>query len=119
MRTIDWKYGETVLEQGDIESLDEWSDDKEMAYGIMDSAFDYLWNEDCDRIHFIDRLYACNIEDEMTESRKENGTLELWFDSYDEVFKWILDHSIESDDEWYFGWFKERIEQIMKKDTLT
>lgn len=107
---MEYEYGNIMLEDGDIESLDEWSNDKEMAFKIMDWKFDYLWDDSGDQIHFIDRLYDSRIEDEMTEEREANGTLELWFDNFTDVFKWIVEHSAGSDDEWY-DWVKERIEK--------
>ena len=109
-RINNWEYGQKMLEQNDIESLDEWSDDKEMAYSIMDRKFDYLWSEDCGRIHFINRLYACGYSDELKENRGKEGALELWFDNYDEVFLWIIARSTESDKWWkWWYWMKKRI----------
>lgn len=107
-RINNWEYGQKKLEQEDIESLEEWSDDKEMAYSIMDREFDYLWWEVCGKIYFKDRLYSCGERDSTVDIRERNGELELSFKTYDEVFKWIIDHSQESDDEWW-GWMKERI----------
>ena len=93
-----WMYGETMLEQGDIESLDDWSDQKEYVYSTMDQIFDYLWNEDENGIHFIDRVRGTGhyySEDTTGEERERNGTLELWFKDLDEVEKWIEEHEKE------------------------
>ena len=93
-----WMYGETMLEQGDIESLDDWSDQKEFVYSTMDERFDYLWDEDEDGIHFIDRLRGTGVydpEDIMGEERERNGTLELRFKNLDEVEEWIKEHENE------------------------
>lgn len=93
-----WMYGEAMLEQEDIESLDDWSDQKEYVYSTMDERFDYLWNEDENGIHFIDRLRGTGYydpEDEMGNEREANGTLELHFKNLDEVEEWIKEHEKE------------------------
>ncbi len=93
-----WMYGEVMLEQEDIESLDDWSDQKEYVYSTMDERFDYLWNEDENGIHFIDRLRGTGYydpEDEMGNEREANGTLELHFKNLDEVEEWIKEHEKE------------------------
>ena len=86
---MEWEYGELMLEQGDIESLDNWSDDKEYVYSTMDENFDYMWREDSDGIHFIDRLYSCGIEDETTKERYELNELELHFKTIEEAKEWL------------------------------
>lgn len=93
-----WMYGEAMLEQEDIESLDDWSDQKEYVYSTMDERFDYLWNEDEKGIHFIDRVRGTGVydpEDEMGNEREANGTLELHFKNLDEVEEWIKEHEKE------------------------
>lgn len=91
---MQWIYGEMMLEQGDIESLDEWSDDKEYCCSIMDQRLDYLWDFS-NGIHFIDRLYSdreLNPDawiDDTTKHRIEIGEAELWFDNFDKVKKFI------------------------------
>ena len=87
-----WLYGEMMLEQGDIELLDNWSDQKEYVYSTMDERFDYMWNEDENGIHFTDRVRGTGCydpKDETGNEREENGTLELHFKSLDEVEEWI------------------------------
>lgn len=110
-RVNDWEYGKIMLKDKVIKSLDDWSDDKEMAYSIMDRKFDYLWWEENGEIWFEDRLYQSfqgDEWDEIIEERMANGTLKIGFENYDDVFRWIVDHSKESDDEWW-DWMKERI----------
>ena len=90
-----WLYGETMLEQEDIDSLDNWSDQKEYVYSTMDEDFDYLWNEDENGIHFIDRLRGTGVydpEDEVGNEREKDGTVELHFKNLDEVERWIEEH---------------------------
>lgn len=90
-----WLYGETMLKQEDIESLDDWSDQKEYVYSTMDERFDYLWNEDENGIHFIDRLRGVGYydpDDETGNEREANGTLELHFKNLNEVEEWIKEH---------------------------
>lgn len=90
-----WSYGKIMLEQGDIASLDEWSDDKEYCCSIMDQRLDYLWVLG-KGIHFIDRLYSdykLNPNawiDDTTRHRIETGEAELWFDDFDSVKKFIV-----------------------------
>lgn len=93
-----WEYGNTMLEQGDIASLEEWSDDKEYCCSIMDQEFDYLWDFS-KGIHFIDRLYSDYkdnpniytdyLEDNTMRERIKKGETELWFNSFDEVKQFI------------------------------
>lgn len=93
-----WPYGEVMLEQEDIESLDDWSDQKEYVYSTMDQIFDYLWYEDKNGIHFIDRIRGTGYydpEDETGNEREQNGTLKLHFKNLDEVEKWIEEHKKE------------------------
>ena len=82
---MNWEYGKTMLEDGQIESLDDWSDDKEYIYSIMDRKFDYLWWEDEKGIHFEDRLYSAGIFDDW----KDKDELRLDFKNFDEAIEWI------------------------------
>ena len=100
---MDWSYGKAMLEQEDIKSLDEWSDDKEMAYSIMDQRFDYLWNG----LEFTDRLYSDGMTDETVEKRIAAKEAKLKFENFGQVFWWILGHS--NGDEDYIEWIKRRI----------
>ncbi len=79
-----WEYGNIMLEQGNIFSLDEWSDEKEYCCSVMDREFDYLWDFS-KGIHFIDRLYSerPDIYDKTMDEA------ELWFDNFDEVRQFI------------------------------
>lgn len=83
-----FEYGELMLRQGDINSLAEWSEDKEEVCSIMDREFDYLWDFS-KGIHFIDRLYSYGLRDEKVEEREKKGEVELWFGSFDDVRGWI------------------------------
>ena len=96
--TKDWEYGNTMLEQGNIDSLEEWSDDKEYCCSIMDEEMDYLW--DFSRgIHFIDKLYSeyrqnPNMYNEYTMDkvmveRMDRKEADMWFNSFDEVRQFI------------------------------
>lgn len=90
-----WRYGKTMLEQEDIESLNNWSDQKEYVYSTMDQIFDYLWHEDEKGIHFVDRIRGTGIydsEDEIGNQRERNRTLKLHFKNLDEVEQWIEQH---------------------------
>lgn len=89
---MDWKYGRLMLEQGDIDSLDEWSDDKEYVLGTMDQEYDYLWREDDEGIHFVDKLFSDFgniIGDTTMEKRRETNELILHFKNYKEAIDWI------------------------------
>lgn len=95
---MDWEYGKMMLDQGDIESLDEWSDDKEYCCSIMDYKFDYLWDFS-NGIHFIDRLYSAYKEnpdifskylDDITlQERIKNNEAELRFNNFADVREFI------------------------------
>ena len=91
---MEWEYGKMLLKEEQIESLDNWSDDKEYAYSIMDRKYDYLWWEDEKGIHFIDRLYhdygnQYINEDELLKKRKEANELELHFKTIEKVIEWL------------------------------
>ncbi len=92
---MEWEYGKMLLKDKQIESLDNWSDDKEYAYSIMDKQFDYLWWEDEEGIHFIDRLYHDGIVDCLTKKRKREYELQLDFKNVNNVIKWIKEKHIE------------------------
>lgn len=93
-----WEYGKLMLEQGDINSLSEWSDDKEYCCSIMDQELDYLWDFS-NGIRFIDRLYSSYkehpdiyteyAEDETMMERIKKNEAEMWFNSFDEVKRFI------------------------------
>lgn len=93
---MEWEYGKIMLDEGYIKSLDYWSDDKEYCYSTMDREFDYLWWEDEEGIHFIDRLYHDYFYDEQIinndnwiKERRKNNELELCFKDFKEVKEWI------------------------------
>lgn len=104
--TMNWEYGIEMLEQGDITSIDEWSNDKEYCCSIMDMEFDYLWDFS-NGIHFIDRLYSVYrehpdfyteyLEDDTMVKRIEKNEAELWFDSFDDVRRFIKNKRKEND----------------------
>ena len=83
-----FEYGELMLSQGEINSLAEWSEDKEEVCSVMDREFDYLWDFS-KGIHFIDRLYSYGLCDEKVKERERKGEVELWFGSFDDVRWWI------------------------------
>ena len=83
-----FEYGELMLSQGNINSLAEWSEDKEEVCSVMDREFDYLWDFS-KGIHFIDRLYSYGLCDEKAEEREKKGEGELWFGSFDDARGWI------------------------------
>lgn len=84
-----YPYGTMMLEDGIIGSLDEWNDDKERVYGAMDMLYDYLWWEDSEGIHFIDRAYHDGINDEKVEYRRKRNELELNFNSISKALEWL------------------------------
>ena len=104
-----WEYGMQMLEQGDIQSAEEWSDDKEMALSIMDQHFDYRWQFDNGKIKFIDALYDSSMNDETVEQRKKNGTAVMVFDNFEDVFRWILKESTGR------AWYCKAIENRLQK----
>ena len=104
-----WEYGMQMLEQGDIQSAKEWSDDKEMALSIMDQHFDYRWQFDNGKIKFIDALYDSSMNDETVEQRKKNGTAVMVFDNFEDVFRWILKESKGR------TWYGKAIENRLQK----
>lgn len=93
---MEWEYGKVMVDEGYIKSLNDWCDDKEDIYKIMDRKFDYLWWEDEKGIHFIDRLYyAFSVDEEVMngdkriKERKENNELELCFKTIKEAKEWL------------------------------
>lgn len=84
-----YPYGNLMLQDGVIDSLDNWSDDKERLYGTMDMVYDYLWWEDDKGIHFIDRLYHDGKTDDKTEYRRKRNELELHFSSISKALEWL------------------------------
>lgn len=95
---MNWEYGKIMLEERAIKSLADWSDEREYVYSIMDRKFDYLWWEDEEGIHFIDRLwhdYGWNkellesFEDKTIRERMKTNELELHFKTFEEVKEWI------------------------------
>lgn len=80
-----WEYGNTLLREESIDSLDDWSDKKEYVYSTMDRKYDYLWWEDEKGVHFEDRLYSAGISNDW----KEKNELRLDFKNLDEVIEWI------------------------------
>ena len=90
-----WDYGEFLVKDGQLKSLNNWSDLKEVILFEMDRNFDYLWWEDEEGIHFIDRLYhdygnQYINEDELLKNRKEANELELHFKTIEEVKNWLI-----------------------------
>ena len=86
---MNWEYGKLMLKLGAIKSLDDWSDDREYVYSIMDKRFDYLWAEDEEGIHFIDRLYHDGIADVLVDIREKTNELVLHFKTFKDVKEWI------------------------------
>lgn len=104
-----WDYGEIMYDQEDIQSMDKWSDDKEMAFKIMDSWFDYLWRIEDGKIKFTDKLKDSVINDKVLQKREQNGTDELVFDTFEDVFKYIL--KISKGHEWYVKAVERRLQK--------
>lgn len=91
-----WAYGKIMQEQGDIE-IKDWSDEKEYALRKMDEEYDYLWNEKDGEYEFIDRLYSCNIEDEIVRERIKRGEERFKLKKIEEVIKWIKNKEKEDE----------------------
>lgn len=91
-----WEYGKIMQEQGDIE-IKDWSDKKEYALRKMDVEYDYLWNEKDGEYEFIDRLYSCNIEDEIVRKRIKRGEARFKLKNIEEVIKWIKNKEKEDE----------------------
>lgn len=85
MKKEKWEYGNTLLREESIDSLDDWSDKKEYVYSTMDRKYDYLWWEDEEGVHFEDRLYSAGISDDW----KDKDELRLDFKNLDEAIEWI------------------------------
>ena len=100
-----WKYGKEMLEDEMIANMSEWSDDKEVAYSVMDTYYDYLWYFE-DGIKFVDRLYAFNDPDDLTLSRMECNEAVLEFDSFEDLFRWILKANYDGE---YRKWIERRM----------
>ena len=112
---MEYTYGKIMLEDENIETLEGWTDDTEMAFSIMDSRFDYLWNYNFDggKIRFIDRLYndfKGEEQDNTYKDREKKGTLELEFDNFTEAFEWMINTAAETEDDWY-DWVAKRVEK--------
>lgn len=85
-----WEYGASMVEDGEISYIEEWDDNKEKYLSVMDREFDYLWWVNSDgSIEFTDRLYSDKIDDSTVDERKENNEVELFFNNYEELDKWI------------------------------
>ena len=86
-----YPYGEIMLKQGDIKSMDEWDPDKEFCCAVMDRKFDYLWDFS-KGITFVDRQYHDGNIDEMAKARIERHEETLKFNSFAQVRRWIQQH---------------------------
>ena len=108
-----WEYGKQFVGEV-IDSIDEWSDDKEVGLSIMDEWADYIWEFKNGKIYFIDTYYACyGFNDEVADKREAEGTLTMWFDSFVDLFKWILnegyDGKFNDKMKTFYDYMKERI----------
>lgn len=99
----EWEYGQIMLEEGDIKSLDEWSMDKEMVGQICDRIFDYMWDYS-NGIRLVDRLYAgyenpdgtfsedgyVEYKERYGESARDRRVCVLHFNSFEDLWKYFL-----------------------------
>ena len=121
-----WEYGQLMLNQGDIDSLDEWSTDKEMVGQICDRIFDYLWNFN-GKIRLIDRLFDEFYQDgifteesylEYKEAygdaccRREDCVLD--FNSFEELWEFFLKKLKRMGEEYAaeHKWIRERLRGV-------
>lgn len=88
---MNWIYGKQMVKEKAIESLKDWSEEKETTISKMDMYLDYLWYEDENGIHFIDRLYSDGIIDNTVKERQKTNELELHFKNIIEVTKYLND----------------------------
>ena len=105
-----WEYGCEMRADGQLDSLDDWSDDKEVACSIMDEEFDYLWDFK-NGIHFVDRIYSdyqngADINDEEMFTRMEKHEADMVFSSFEDVYRWILKHGYTGG---YSNWIRRRV----------
>lgn len=108
-----WNYGEEMLHDEAIGSLDEWSDDKEMAFSVMDQVFDYLWYIDDENvISFVDRGFSDGNMDQIAENKMRLGIATLQFVTFEDIFEWILSESRGDED--YYEWMKRRLKSESK-----
>jgi hypothetical protein len=89
---MNWEYGKAMLKDGQIESLDNWSDLKEEVISKMDNYYDYVWWEDKNGFYFVDRFYYDYgdwITSGYVEQRRKNNELKMYFKTIEEVKEWI------------------------------
>lgn len=83
-------YGNILLKDGVIDSLDDWNMEKEINLRFVDQVLDYLWEiKDDGSIRLIDRGYNDGIDDRTTEIRTATNELELTFKDFNELSRWI------------------------------
>lgn len=92
----EFPYGNQLLADGAIDSLDDWNKEKEYLK-IADQELDYLWTINSDgTISFVDRAYSDGIEDETTKIRRENNELELKFDNFPQMINWSVRKALKN-----------------------
>ena len=83
-------YGNILLKDEVIDSLDDWNEGKEINLRLVDQVLDYLWEiKDDGQIRLIDRGYNDGIDDRTTEIRTATNELELTFKDFKELSDWI------------------------------
>lgn len=97
-----WEYGNEFDDE-----IGNWSDDKEVGLSVIDEYFDYVWDFKNGKIHLEDYISASGLTwDETATKREAAGILELWFDTFIDLFKWILTNGYTGK---YVDYMKERI----------
>lgn len=86
----DWEYGNVMLKKGMLDSLDDWSDEKELVLSTMDELFDYIWYENKNGFHFIDKYYSEGIIDIIVEKRILKKEERMHFNTLADARKWLI-----------------------------
>ena len=95
-KTKVFPYGEQLLHDGVLDSLDDWDKGKEYLK-IADQELDYLWKlNDNGTVLLIDRVYSDGIEDETTQMRRKNNELELVFDNLPQAINWSIKKALKN-----------------------
>lgn len=91
-----WDYGTSLLKRGILDSLDDWSDEKELVLSVMDELFDYIWYENKNGFHFIDKYYSEGIIDIIVEKRIHRKEARMHFNTLSDARKWLIKKIEES-----------------------
>lgn len=84
---MEWKYRQMMIDQGDAQFVENWSDEKEKLCSLADQKYDFMWEFNGDEVVFYDRPDTLRP---VLKFKSINDALDFFEKEKNGMFKWTM-----------------------------